>query len=152
MRWFGNGCLDFTGAGVFIHSDEAWQTVTAMAAGQVDTHSVGLAVMHLGWTLIDICGQKEQIQWYNNSYDICHIQDTQRLRRTSRWLKPVGLPLNTSTVPWHWLFRVVPIQKMKQWPPINHIQYFHFPLRADGQKTRWETQKQKGKRRINAME
>lgn len=42
------------GAGVFIHPDEAWQTVTAMAAGQVDTHCVGLAVMHLGRTLINI--------------------------------------------------------------------------------------------------
>ena len=43
-----------TGAGVFVHSDEAWQTVTAMAAGQVDARRVGLAVMHLGRTLINI--------------------------------------------------------------------------------------------------
>lgn len=43
-----------TGAGVFIHSDEAWQAVTAMTAGQVDTHCVGLAVVHLRRTLIDI--------------------------------------------------------------------------------------------------
>lgn len=43
-----------TGAGVFVHSDEAWQAVTAMAARQVDTHRVGLAVMHLGRTLINI--------------------------------------------------------------------------------------------------
>ena len=56
-----------TGAGVFIHSDEAWQTVTAMAAGQVDAHRVGLAVMHLGRTLINIWGQTEHIQRINNS-------------------------------------------------------------------------------------
>lgn len=48
------GTLVMLGAGVFVHSDEAWQTVTAMAAGQVDTHRVGLAVMHLGHTLINI--------------------------------------------------------------------------------------------------
>ena len=43
-----------TGAGVLVHSDEAWQTVTAMAAGQVDAHRVGLAVMHLRRTLVNI--------------------------------------------------------------------------------------------------
>lgn len=38
-----------------------------MAAGQVDTRRVGLAVVHLGRTLIDICGQTKQIQWIDNS-------------------------------------------------------------------------------------
>lgn len=56
-----------TCAGVFIHSNEAWQTVTAMAARQVDTHSVGLAVMHLGHTLVDIWGQTKQIQRIDTS-------------------------------------------------------------------------------------
>lgn len=55
-----------TGTGVFVHSDEASQTVTAMAAGQVDTHCVRLAVMHLGCTFINICGQTEQIQRIND--------------------------------------------------------------------------------------
>lgn len=43
-----------TSAGVLVHSGEACQTVTAMAAGQVDTHGVGLAVVHLGGALVDI--------------------------------------------------------------------------------------------------
>lgn len=43
-----------TSAGVLVHSDESWQAVAEMAAWQVDTHCVGLAVMHLGCTLINI--------------------------------------------------------------------------------------------------
>lgn len=31
-----------------------------MAAGQVDTHRVGLAVMHLRGALVDVCGRTEQ--------------------------------------------------------------------------------------------
>lgn len=52
---------EHTGAGVFVHSGEARQTVTAVAARKVDTHGVGLAVMHLSRTLVDICGETEQI-------------------------------------------------------------------------------------------
>lgn len=38
-----------------------------MEARQVDAHRVGLAVMHLGGTLINICGQTEQIQQIDTS-------------------------------------------------------------------------------------
>ena len=43
-----------TGAGVFIHSDEAWEAVAAVAAREVDAGCVGLAVVHLGGALVDI--------------------------------------------------------------------------------------------------
>lgn len=76
-----------TGAGVFVHSDEAWQTVTAMAAGQVDASRVGLAVMHLGCTLINIWGQQST---YSRLITQCvalyrHTQDT-RSDSSSSWL------------------------------------------------------------------
>lgn len=46
-----------TSAGVFIHSGETWQAITPMVARKVDAHRVGLTVMHLRCTLINICGK-----------------------------------------------------------------------------------------------
>ncbi len=84
-----------TSAGVFVHSDEAWQTVTAMAAGQVDTHRVGLAVMHLGRTFINIWGQTSR---YSGLISLTvlwrHSQDTQSDSSGdwwSRWMTLIEL-------------------------------------------------------------
>ena len=37
-----------------IHADVSWDAVTAIQSRQVDTHRVGMTVVHLSCTLIDI--------------------------------------------------------------------------------------------------
>lgn len=68
-----------TAAGVLVHPDEAWQAVAAMAAGQVDTRRVGLAVMHLRGALVDVCGQTEQKQSVQDSSSSHLISGLERL-------------------------------------------------------------------------
>lgn len=51
--------LSPTCAGVVIDPNEARQAVTAIGAREVHTHSVGMAVVHLGGALINIWGKKQ---------------------------------------------------------------------------------------------
>ena len=47
-----------------VHANVSWDTVTAIWARQVDTHSVGMTVMHLSCALINICkGAGGAISW-----------------------------------------------------------------------------------------
>lgn len=51
----GSATVELTCAGEVIQAHVARHAVAAVGAGQVDAHGVGVAVMHLGGTLIDVC-------------------------------------------------------------------------------------------------